>query len=481
MFTFKLDAEPLGSVNDRLSDADFSLHAGLESDILEYLSQQIIQQFETAKEAATRSLEVAQEMMKAAEKSWEEAISDAEKSLEDARRVWESYERGVRGSCQSVIDDYLSEESRLQGNVDKARYDFHNSLCDARRVVEQAVQDRAAALAAAERDVESAKHDMDKAISDAEGKLVYAKDDLYKAFGDPQGAIDSAERGIQGLQSQIDDTKSTIDDYERAPWHAFWKKAAIPCLRGTVETVEASKAAASGVLDAARGVLTSAEYVSKLVAVESACRALDLAKSTGEASLSAAQGAIRGVDETSKLAVDQAKCTLEEAQTKGAEFVAFRTATAALEHFQNTHTATYEAAMETIEGLIESAAFVALNSAKAALEVARASKEVLKASKETLSLVEKATPAMLQQIANPESGQRAVEIKAIILSGTLRVVLDSDTDGGDARPLSATIKGYVWGVWFEIRAEFDPREHVRFITATFKQSVDHTYVLRHMC
>jgi hypothetical protein len=65
---FQLDAELIGSLGTNLRDADFSLTAELESNILEYVARQIIEHVEAAKVAATQGVESAREKVKTAKK-----------------------------------------------------------------------------------------------------------------------------------------------------------------------------------------------------------------------------------------------------------------------------------------------------------------------------------------------------------------------------------------------------------------------------
>ena len=467
VFMFKLDAKLLGSIHDRLSDADFSFYAELENDILEYIEQQILEQLEAAKVAATKGLEAAQEKVTAAQKAWEGAISDAQNKVDAAEKKWEDYEKSVRSASQPVIDHYLSEISRLEGEVDKTSKDFDNAMRTAERAVEQANQDRATALAKAHQAVENAKNSMDNAINNAERGLDSAEAALSNAFGDARRAIDSAQRDVDGIQGKIDGIMSTIHDYENASVLEFWKKGAIPELWIAVGTLETAKGVATGVLDAAKGVLNGTEYVEKETAVKAARDVLEGAKATGNAALEGAQGALTTADATSKVVVDTAEATLNGVRT-GTELVAFQTAKEALEQFKNASKAAYEAAVAAIKGLMESAAFIGFNAAKAGLEVAKHSTKLLDAAKATLALAEKATQATLTVVEDmAKLAAHAVNIETIILSGTLRGILG--IGGGTARPLSAEIKGYIAGNWFDIKAEFDPRAPVEFITAIFKQ------------
>ncbi|KAF8557569.1 hypothetical protein OG21DRAFT_277948 [Imleria badia] len=473
VFMFKLDAELLGSIHDRLSDADFSLYAELENVILEYISQQLIELFDAAEVAATQGLEVAQGKVEEAQKAREDAISGAEKNVEDAEKEWQSYERSFWSSSQSIIDRYLSEISRLRAEVDKARTDFNNARRTAERAVEQANQDRSATLATGRRAVENAKHDIDRSINSAQRQLDYAKADLSKEFGVVQRAIEGAHRAVWSLQTQINDVKRTIDDYERALGYEFWKKPAIPGLRVTVGRLDASKAFTNGVLDAARGILRGTEYLEKVAAVESARGNLEDARETGEASLSAARGVLIIADDASNRAANRAKNNLEGVRA-GTEFTAFKTAAEALDQFQNVNRVAYEAAVGALEGSTESAAFIAFNSVKAGLEVAKESTQLLDAEIEALALVEKATQttlSILQKVV--KFGVRTVTMKTIILSGTLHGILG--VNDSEARPLSATIQGYFMGNRFDIRAEFDPSKPVAFITTIFKQLWDLIY------
>lgn len=469
VFMFRLEAELLGSMHDRLSDANFSLYAELENDILEFITRQINEMFEGAGVVATQGLEVARAKVEEAQKARENALSDAERKVDDAGKEWQSYERRVRSTSQPIIDHHLSEVSRLRSEVDSARKDFNGAVRTAERAVERANQDRAAALARARRDIENAKKDVDRAINDAQRQLYCAQSDLFQSFGNAQQAIDRAQRDVLKLENEINDVKRTIYDCEHAPWVKFWKKSAIPGLWGAARKLDASKDFTSGVLDAAHSIMKGTEYITKVAAVESARVALEGARETGKVSLSAAQEKLMIVDEASDRGVNRAKNNLEGVRA-GTEFVAFQAATEALGQFQNGNKVAYETAVGAVDGLMESSAFIAFNSAKAGLEVAKESTQLLDATKESLALVQTATQttfSTLQEVTG--SGAHIVNIKAIVVSGTLRGILSVDSDGGNARPLSAVIKGYLAGNWFDIRGEFDPSKPIGFINAIFKQ------------
>ncbi|KAJ7364477.1 hypothetical protein DFH08DRAFT_930390 [Mycena albidolilacea] len=438
IFMFQLDAELIGSLGTNLRDADFSLTAELENNILEYVARQIIEHVEAAKVAATQGVESAREKVKISKKDLERAVADAEAKLETSRKTWESYETEVRTSNQPIIDNYLSEISQLQGKIDDARRVYNRKVQDAEGAVEQANRDRGAALATANRNIETAKRNMDNDINKAERALHMANTDLSNAFGDAERAIDGAIREVQGLENQIAGLKNNIQECEDAPLYQFWKKGAIPGLWVEVGTLEAAKAVATSALDAARAVLSGTEYLSKVAAVQTARAALELARDIGHTSLSAAQTALQETDETAKSVVENAKQILSRVGT-GIESVTFQGAIDALEVFKRANEMAYKAALGAIEGLMQSAAFVAFTTAKAGLE-------------------------KLTQF-----GAQAVNIKTIVVSGTLRGALG--IGGQNSRPLSALVKGDLIGNYFNFTIEFNPSDTVAFVTALFKKRI----------
>ncbi|KAJ7911531.1 hypothetical protein B0H13DRAFT_1614506 [Mycena leptocephala] len=469
IFMFQLDAELIGSLRKNLREADFSLNAKLETDILQYVAQQILEQVEVAKAAANLGLETAQQQVNTAKKAWEGAVTDAEATLDTARQVWESYERDLRSSNQPIIDNYLSQISQLQDEIYRARQIYNSALQSAEGAVGQANRDRATALADANRNVETARRDMDNGINEAQRALDSAKADLTHIFGDALKDIETAQQKVWSLDNQIADVKRTIEEYERLPLGlgSLLKKGAIPGLWATVGSLEVSKAIANTTLDAVRSVLRGAEYLSKEAAIETARGALEIARQTGHANLSMFQDVLRIADETTKFAVDRANDALSIVRT-GGQFVAFQGAIEALELFKKANQMAYEAAVGAINGLMQCAAFVAFTTAKATLELVRGSTALLDAANETLKLAARASETVLtilQEVA--QFGAQALHIKSIVLSGTLRGIIG--VGGGKGRPLSATVKGYLMGTGFDLNVEFDPSNTVAFITAIFKE------------
>jgi hypothetical protein len=308
---------------------------------------------------------------------------------------------------------------------------------------------------------------MDNDINKAERALHMANTDLSNAFGDAERAIDGAIREVQGLENQITGLKNNIQECEDAPLYQFWKKGAIPGLWVEVGTLEAAKAVATSALDAARAVLSGAEYLSKVAAVQTARAALELARDIGHTSLSAAQTALQETDETTKSVMENAKQILSGVGT-GVESVAFQGAIDALEVFKRANEMAYKAALGAIEGLMQSAAFVAFTTAKAGLEVAKESTALLDATNQTLGLAEQTTEIVLGVVQKlTQFGAQAVNIKTIVISGTLRGALG--VGGQNSRPLSALVKGDLIGDSFNFTIEFNPSDTVAFVTALFKK------------
>lgn len=467
IFMFQLDAKLIGSLGANIRDADFSLDATLNNDILEYVARQIMEQLEAAKVAALQGLEAAREKVRKAREDWENGVSDAERKLEKAQRDWEAFERSIRNSNQPIIDRFRSEITRLQRQIEYAQKDYENALRDAERAVEKANRDRGAELAKARENVRIAKRDMNYEIDKAQRALDYAEADLHHAFGDAQREIDKAKADVWRIGNNIRDVKNTIYEYDKAHWTEFWKKAAIPGLWITVGALEAARHVAIAALDTAKGILTGTQYVAKVGAVDLAREGLKTARTLGQEALTDAEGALWDIDKVTRDALYTAQNFLEDVRY-GGKYVIFQGAKDALQKFKDVQGPLFDAAVDAIATLMKSGAYIAFTTAKALLKAARGYTKLLDLANESLKLAEKASAivlTILQKLA--KFGARAINIQEIHLSGTLRGILG--VGGNQSRPFSAEVKGYLIGVRFDLRVELDPSDAVAFVSSVFKK------------
>ncbi|KAF8228134.1 hypothetical protein L208DRAFT_1293165 [Tricholoma matsutake] len=466
LFLIRLDAELIGAVSFAdLSNSDFSFDAELQNTLLEYIRQQIMEQMHGAVDVADAGIEAAQQKVDEAQREWEKGVKQAEQELENKYREWQTHNDTVRNKSQPVIDNYLRSIRTLQQDIDRKRKEYQTAMDNARRAVKKANDDRAAAMAIADRNIVNARTEMDRQIDNAQRALDNATRDLNRAFGDAQRGINDARRKVQSLQNQINALWRIVHDYERASWLEFWKKAAIPGLRLSIRVLEAAKAIADGVLRVAQDVLKSAAFLSKEGAVRIAREALEAARRTGNASLAAAREALRTVDRTSQAVVKAAEDTLKGVE-RGVEYTAFQGAIQALETFKNVNEAMYKAAVVAIESLMESAEYIAYQLAKDALTLAKSATTILDGAREMLELAKKASREALEALRKViDFGTKAIDIQLIKLSGTLRGIVGAG--GQTTKPLSAKVKGYFLGRYFELDAAFNPSDVVTFITSIF--------------
>lgn len=468
LLLFQLKASLVGAVSfTDLSDTDFLFDALFEQHILQYIHDHLMGQFDQARQAAEDGIDAAQEKVNEAEAAWKAGLDKAQADLDAKKKTWDAKNESVTTESNKIIDAYNEEVERLQNAITDAQRGYDTAMTNAKNAVEAANRDRAQALQNAQHDVDNAKREMNDAIDAAQRDVDAAERAFDAAFGSAHDAIETARRDVQSLQNQINDLYDTIHDYERAPWYEFWKKAAIAGLYVAVGAVEASKAIADGILQAAEAVLTSADYVAKETAFNTAKGALEAARATGQAALDTANGALELADKASQATLDLAEETLD-ATKQGVEWGILQGAKEALQVYKDANDAIFRAATQALVDLMQCAEYVAYRTAKAALDVARAATVTLDAARAALEFAREVGEEALtigEWVA--DHVLTAFDIRAVHLSGSLRGMVGAG--GSMAKPFTARIEGVVASQPFTLDGEFDPSKTADFITYIFKE------------
>ena len=468
LLTFQLDAELIGAVSfDHIQDADFAFAATLEQHILRYIREQVMEQFDKARQVADEGIHTAQSRVDEAENTLKDGIRKAQAELDAAYASWDAKNKEVTKANNRIIDAYNAAISMLQAEVDKAQVTYNAALQNAEQAVQNANNDRAAKLADAQHGIDNAQRDMVSAIASAQRNLDAAVNDMNARFGNAEAAIEGARRNVQSLQNQVNDMWDRIHDCEGAPWYRFDKKAELAGLYPALGALQASKAAADGVLQAATGVLQGVDYIGAKTAIAAANGALEGAKVAGAASLRAAQGTLQGVDAVTQAAVDAANLTLEGVR-HGGDLIALQGAVAALEAYKRANTAAFNAAVSALQELMKSGEYIAYQAASAGLTAAKGATVGLEAAKGALELAKEASDAALAVgKAIVEHGTKALDIQVVHLSGTLRGIIGAE--GTVSKPLHAHVEGIILENSFLLDGEFDPRKTASFITSIFEK------------
>ena len=467
LLLFRLQASLVGAVSfTDLSDADFVFDALFEQHVLQYIHDQLMGQFEHARQAVHDGVESAQAKVNEAEVAWKAGIDKAQANLEAAKKNWDAKNESITAESNKVIEAYDREIERLEDEITSAQRDYDAAMTAAQDAVSAAQRDRAQALQSAEHDVVNAKRALNDAVDAAQRDVDSAERDFNAAFGSAHDAIESARREVDSLQNQINDLLGTIHEYEDAPWYHFWKKAAIAGLYVAVGTLEASKLIADGVLVAAEAVLTSANFIARETAFNAAKAALVVARKTGEAALSIAEEALVVADKTSQLALDAVNETLKLAK-EGVEWGILQGAKEALELYKHANDAVFRAATQALVDLIKCAEWLAYQVASTALDVARAATVSLDAARAALDVVRRVGEEALK-IAQwvVDHLFEAFDIRVVRLSGSLRGMIG--IDGSMAKPFTAHVEGVIAGHSFTLEGEFHPGKTADFITLIFK-------------
>ncbi|KAF8593815.1 hypothetical protein BDV93DRAFT_482217 [Ceratobasidium sp. AG-I] len=449
-----------------LSDADLVFDTLFEQQILQYIHNQILVQFDQARRAAKDGIEAAQKDVDKAEVSWREAIDRAQAALNEAKKNWDAKNEWVTTESNKIIDAYKKEIERLQNKIDSAQKDYDAVTTNAQNAVSAAERDRARALKSAQHDIDRAEREMISNINAAQRAVDITGRDLETAFGSAHAAIEQARRDLQSIQDEINSVYRTIREYENAPAIEFWKKLAIPGLYIAIGTLEASMAVADGALQAAQAVLMSADFLAKKAAYESAKAALVVVRHAGEAGIDVAKAALVSVEATSQAVLDIALAGLEVVK-HGVEWAVLQGAKEALRVYLEAHGQAFRAATQALVDLARCADYIAYQTAQAALEFARASSITIDVARAAPEIARRAGADVLavgQWVADHPLD--AFGVLVVRLSGNLREMVGAG--GSMVKPFTAHIEGVAAGRPFTLDGEFNLGSTADFISFIFE-------------
>lgn len=468
LMTFRLTAGLEGVLNfGSLDNVDFVFDALMEQNIVQYIHDQLVEQFSHMHKSADEMLRAAEDKVTQLEKQYNDGINEAKARVDEADRAWKQKEREVRKTADAIIRKYDAAISSLQTEIQHAKAEYHAAMEKAQCDLAAANRARAQKLADAQHEIDNAERALIAGLRKAQHTLDEAEAVMNHEFGQVHQDIENARRDVHSLQHQIDDIYETLHEYERAPWYEFWKKAAIAGLYIGAAALEAAKIIADGVLQAAEAVLESSRFIAVKGGIDTARRALDVARFEGEATLGIARTALRDVDALTSAAIDIARGVVKGVE-RGAEWVAFDGATKALEVYKEANKGVYHEARNAIDGLANCVEFIAYQEALGGLELAQGIPLELEAAKKGLEILRDGVEEALE-IGNwmAEFGSSFFNIQKIRLSGSLRGVIGND--GKQSNPLRAEMDFMLVGKQYKFEVKYHPKYQADFIEAIFKK------------
>jgi chromosome segregation ATPase len=186
--TFDVEAHLLGEVSNihDISNLDFSLVATFHQDILDYIAQQINEQFKTASKAEKGEIDSDKGKVADAKRSLDDSIAKAKQALDAATASWKNKSDSVHKSFEDVMNEYNGKVKELQGVFDAATVKYKQDLANAQTQVSHANADRASKLAAAQQQVQKAQAEWAGKINDAQHNLDSANQKMNADFGNAE-------------------------------------------------------------------------------------------------------------------------------------------------------------------------------------------------------------------------------------------------------------------------------------------------------
>ncbi|PVF91918.1 hypothetical protein CPB86DRAFT_820077 [Serendipita vermifera] len=314
-------------------------------------------------------------------------------------------------------------------------------------------------------------YNYDQAMESARQAVASSQNDRARALADGQHKVGNAKQkmvaDIAAAQRAVNEAEADMDQRFGSAQSEVWKHGKTAGLEAAKAAVIASKAVADGVLRAAEALLTSSQYLGAQAALSMAWGSLWAAERNGSISLQQAKDSLATADVVSQTALDVSIATMNAVQW-GYQFVGLQGAKQALELYKQVNTAAYQVAVTAIDGLMQSAEYVAYGAATGALVVAKGATTSLDAAKSALEVIREAESATLRVGEWVFSHLTEVfDIQVVRLSGSLRGTIGAD--GKLSKPLTAHVEGLISGSHFTLDGEFDPQRTPGLITTILKR------------
>ncbi|KAG9094206.1 hypothetical protein FRC06_011055 [Ceratobasidium sp. 370] len=463
LLTFMVEARMTGGGADlkHLSGLNFSLHALFEQHLVDHVREQVLASLETLKHRADAAIQSAELKVQREETKLQDGINEAKANLEKKYQSWVEHSKKIHADSQAVIDSYMAKLHKLQAKVDDERKAFNIKLKDAEGAVQHANANRAAKMRAAEAAVTKQKSKWDEDVAKAEKKLEDAKQYMHKKFGSAEADIEAAKRKVDGVQSDIDSTKSRIRYCENSHWYRFDLKAEIVYLGPKLGVLEGYKATADGILTLAEDIVKGADYLDAKAAIPAAEALVKGAGEAGDTAFRAAQATLREVDHATAALIHTADAVLESVR-KGGDSV-FRADEYALKAFIEAQKDLIYAAQHAIDDLVHSAEWLAYQTANGALSLAGHATHALDIAKGALEVAKGVADGAItvtEEVIN--AALRTFNITKVELWAELDMFLR-----GHGSHFTVSVEGEIVGKDFNLPLDLDMENPAQLILDIF--------------
>ncbi|PVF91868.1 hypothetical protein CPB86DRAFT_820129 [Serendipita vermifera] len=331
--------------------------------------------------------------------------------------------------AQQAVDEGIA---KAQADVDAAFAAWETKRTAVTAESQRVIDSYNANISRLQRDIDNAQRDYDRAMESARPAVASAQNDRARALADGQHEVGNAERkmvaDIAAAQRAVNEAETDMNQRFGSAQSEVWK-------HGKPAGLEAAKAA----------VIASKVYLG------------------AQAPLNTARGSLWAAEHRRSISLQQAKNSLAAADVASQTVLDASTAT-----LKGANTAAYQVAVAAIDGLMQSARYLAYGAATGALVVAKGATTSLDAAKSALEVVREAESAALRVGEWVFSHLTEVfDIQVVRLSGSLRGTIGAD--GKLSKPFTAHVEGLISGNHFTLDGEFDPRRTVALITTILKR------------
>ena len=453
---------------DNPKTLDFSLHAEFDNAITAYLKNDLSKKMDTAIRVVDTDINKAQADVAKAEKAYKAEFDKAQAELTKAKTAADSYLNKTKKELTKAKNKYSKDLATAKSKLAQAKKVYNKAFKQATAAVDKAQAEYNRGISQAQAKVDTAERDYTKALTKAQNDVNKARKSYNNAISSAKRSFDAAQRKVNSLNSSIRSSKKKLKKEKRKTFPNPFKLAQYG---SEIAGLEIAKGTATGVLQAAKAVMSGVTKGAEYAAFESAKGALESVKQGGKyTAFQSAKAALKAAKTGAKYtAFEGAKQTLNIVQ-KGSEYTAWQAAEkslvavdaagkeavklaqGAVEGVGKTSIwLAFKAAEKTLEGVKQGSAFAAFQSAQVVLEGAKQSAKV------TLKL---------GKYLAEHSGD-IIDVRHVELDSHLKGIIRGDF-------FKAQVDLSIIGHDFKTTIDFDVNDVAKFIENLFKQAMAET-------
>ncbi len=459
--SFNIEGKSTGTIS-RPEKLDFKLSADMDSDITDYLKNDVANRIHAAIEHASDDIDAAQSKVDQAEQDYKREYDKADAVLSKAQKDADTYLEKLHANVDKTKADYSKSVAIAQAALDSAKAAYDTAFNDAQQAVNKAESDYNSGIAIAKTALNKADREYTAGVTAAQEAVDKAERQYKNTIGSAQDAVNSAQRKVDSILGDIRRKEREMNGLGNFDPKKYALGVEIAALKGKYGIATAA-------LKSANLFLEGLKKGGSFAAFESARQALHLAKTGVKyTAFESAKAALNAAQTGAKYVAFEGARTALDAVQHGSEYTAWKAAEQTLATARSSGASAIDAANQALSTVDRSAVYIALRAARQGMSAVKAGSAYVafgaaKAALEATKLGAKAVLGLAEYIAQ-HSGD-VFDVRHMHLSGSLKAI-------ENGKLFNSELDVSVLGNQHQWKLDLDIRDVESFIDKLFKAAFD---------